>query len=67
MSPATASLFIVSPLFGLGGMMNLFSTHPPAEDRIERLMAMPVRPQRLQPDLHDRRRVSQRRGTMESA
>lgn len=67
MSPATASLFIVSPLFGLGGMMSLFSTHPPAEDRIERLMAMPVRPQRLQPESVDRRRVSQRRGTMESA
>ena len=67
MSPATASLFIVSPLFGLGGMMNLFSTHPPAEDRIERLMAMPARPQRLQPESNDRRRVSQRRGTIESA
>ena len=33
---ATAHLFIVNPLYG-GGMMKLFSTHPPAEERIARL------------------------------
>jgi len=35
-SPATAHLFIVSPLHG-GGVMKLFSTHPPLQERIERL------------------------------
>jgi heat shock protein HtpX len=35
-SPATAHLFIVSPLHG-GGVMKLFSTHPPLHERIERL------------------------------
>src|ERR1041384_266381 len=30
-TPATAHMFIVNPLRG-GGMMNLFSTHPPLED-----------------------------------
>jgi heat shock protein HtpX len=38
-SPATAHMFIVSPLTG-GGLMNLFSTHPPMEERIARLEAM---------------------------
>jgi heat shock protein HtpX len=38
-SPATAHLFIVNPLTG-GGLAGLFSTHPPLEKRIERLMAM---------------------------
>jgi heat shock protein HtpX len=38
-SPATAHMFIVSPLSG-GGMMKLFSTHPPMEERIARLEAM---------------------------
>jgi heat shock protein HtpX len=39
--PATASLFIVSPLTGRrGGFMGLFSTHPPMEERIRRLRAM---------------------------
>jgi heat shock protein HtpX len=38
-SPATAHMFIVSPLTG-GGLTSLFSTHPPVEKRIERLMAM---------------------------
>ncbi|MCM0081232.1 zinc metalloprotease HtpX [Geomonas sp. Red32] len=37
--PATAHLFIVSPLTG-GSLMNLFSTHPPMEERIARLEAM---------------------------
>ena len=41
--PATASLFIVNPLAGLGGrLLGLFSTHPPAEERIRRLRAMVV-------------------------
>jgi heat shock protein HtpX len=35
-SPATAHMFIVNPLSGRS-MMNLFSTHPPLEDRIARL------------------------------
>lgn len=38
-SPATAHMFILSPLSG-GGIMSLFSTHPPIEKRIERLRAM---------------------------
>ena len=38
-NPATAHLFIVNPLSG-GTIMNLFSTHPPLEKRIERLMKM---------------------------
>jgi len=35
-NPATAHLFIVNPLTG-GSFMNLFSTHPPIEERIRRL------------------------------
>lgn len=35
-SPATAHMFIVSPLTG-GGLMSLFSTHPPMEERVARL------------------------------
>lgn len=38
-SPATAHMFIVSPLSG-GGFTKLFSTHPPMEERIARLEAM---------------------------
>jgi heat shock protein HtpX len=38
-SPATAHMFIVSPLHG-GGLASLFSTHPPMEERIARLEAM---------------------------
>ncbi len=34
--PATAHMFIVNPLKG-GGLMKLFSTHPPMEERIKRL------------------------------
>ncbi len=37
--PATAHLFIVNPLTG-GGLMSLFSTHPPMEERIARLRSM---------------------------
>jgi len=35
-TPATAHMFIVNPLHG-GGIMKLFSTHPPVEERIARL------------------------------
>jgi len=35
-SPATAHMFIVNPLTG-GGLMSLFSTHPPIAERIARL------------------------------
>ncbi len=38
-NPATAHMFIVSPLHG-GGVLSLFSTHPPIEKRIERLLSM---------------------------
>lgn len=38
--PATASLFIANPLSGAGGVMHLFSTHPPMEERIRRLHDM---------------------------
>ncbi|HEX9023566.1 MAG TPA: zinc metalloprotease HtpX [Geobacteraceae bacterium] len=36
---ATAHMFIVSPLTG-DGLMSLFSTHPPLEERVRRLEAM---------------------------
>jgi heat shock protein HtpX len=38
-TPATAHMFIVNPLTG-GGLMSLFSTHPPMEERIRRLESM---------------------------
>jgi len=38
-SPTTAHMFIVNPL-SARGLMNLFSTHPPMEERIARLEAM---------------------------
>lgn len=37
--PATAHMFIMNPLSG-GSVMNLFSTHPPVEKRIEKLQEM---------------------------
>lgn len=45
-NPAVSQLFIADPLkafrrgSGGGGLMSLFATHPPIEDRIERLRAM---------------------------
>jgi len=38
-NPSTAHMFIVTPLSG-GTIMNLFSTHPPVEERIARLMKL---------------------------
>ncbi|MFN8515984.1 MAG: zinc metalloprotease HtpX [Chloroflexia bacterium] len=38
-SPAVASLHIVNPLTG-GGMLKLFSTHPPTEERVAKLRAL---------------------------
>ncbi len=38
-NPATAHMFIVNPLSG-GGLLTLFSTHPPIEERIRRLREM---------------------------
>ncbi len=40
-NPATSSLFIVNP-FTAGGIVSLFSTHPPTKARVERLMKMQV-------------------------
>ena len=38
-SEATAHMYIVNPLAG-GGLSSLFSTHPPIEERIRRLLAI---------------------------
>ena len=45
-SPSTAALCIVKPMFGGGGLSSLFSTHPPLEKRIQALREMTVTPQR---------------------
>lgn len=37
--PATAHMFIVNPLHG-GGLMKLFSTHPPIAERVKKLQEM---------------------------
>jgi heat shock protein HtpX len=39
-NPATAHLFIIKPFLG-GGLMSLFSTHPPTEARIRALLEGP--------------------------
>ena len=39
--PATAHMMIVNPLSG-GGLMSLFSTHPPLAERVERLRHLPI-------------------------
>jgi heat shock protein HtpX len=41
-TPATAHMFIVSPL-SARGLANLFSTHPPMEERVARLQALAMR------------------------
>lgn len=41
-NPATSHMLIVAPFSG-GGVMKLFSTHPPMEERIARLQAMRFR------------------------
>ena len=38
-NPATAHMFIMMPFSG-GGMMKLFSTHPPTQERVDALMAI---------------------------
>lgn len=38
-NPATAHMFIIKPL-SVSGLMSLFSTHPPTEDRIQALLAL---------------------------
>lgn len=38
-TPATSHMFIVNPLTG-GGLLKLFSTHPPMEERVARLESM---------------------------
>jgi len=38
-NPATAHLFIIKPL-SIGGMLSLFSTHPPTSERIQALLAL---------------------------
>lgn len=45
--PATASLFIVNPLAAMGGhsLLGLFSTHPPTDERIARLLEMAGKPE----------------------
>ena len=45
-NPSTAHMFIVNPLTGRS-LMNLFSTHPPMQERIARLSG--VRPQATPP------------------
>jgi heat shock protein HtpX len=40
-TPATSHMFIVNPLSG-GGIVKLFSTHPPMEERIARLEKMAI-------------------------
>lgn len=43
-NPSTAEMFIVTPLFGRdAGIAKLFSTHPPLEERIQRLREMAMK------------------------
>ena len=37
-NPSTEQMFIVTPRFLSGGVAGIFSTHPPLEERIARLM-----------------------------
>jgi heat shock protein HtpX len=38
-NPATAHMFIIKP-FSAGGLLSMFSTHPPTEQRIQALMSL---------------------------
>ena len=40
-NPGTENIFIINPLT-VGGMMSLFSTHPPIEERVARLRALKI-------------------------
>jgi heat shock protein HtpX len=44
--PSTAALCIVKPLFSMGTLSSLFSTHPPLGDRIAALRNMTSTPLR---------------------
>jgi len=52
-NPSTAHMFIVNPLSGKS-MMNLFSTHPPLEERIRRLRGNPSEPAGFEAPKKDR-------------
>ena len=41
--PATSGLFIINPLSAVGGIENLFSTHPSTADRVKRLREIAAR------------------------
>jgi heat shock protein HtpX len=45
-TPSTSALCIVKPMFGMGGVASLFSTHPPLEGRIAALRDMTIVPNR---------------------
>lgn len=38
--PGMAHLYIMSPMIGGGGLMSLFSTHPPVGERVKKLLAL---------------------------
>ncbi|MBW2708465.1 MAG: zinc metalloprotease HtpX [Deltaproteobacteria bacterium] len=61
--PATAHMFIVNPLSGRK-MANLFSTHPPMEDRIARLRGS--RGTTPPADTHEYRQTGESRGEQEA-
>jgi heat shock protein HtpX len=39
-NPSAAHLAIINPLAGMGGLTNLFRTHPPTEERVARLQQL---------------------------
>jgi heat shock protein HtpX len=41
-SPATAHMYIANPFGGRDGLMSLFMTHPPMEERIRRLQGLAI-------------------------
>lgn len=45
--PSTASLYIINPFSGLGGVMKWFSTHPPTAERIAKLRGLARQPELL--------------------